>query len=244
MGEYWEAVKTHFRFRQKETRDIVIAIFLLAMIFAFDDGRAEFSTAYWVGNFILFSILVAIALIFRVMVQKLVAIKVGYRSEFKLWSYGLILGVIITALSRGNLLLLLPGGMIFFLLPSERLGHFRYGVNYDTTGSIAAAGSVANMLLGMFTKAVMYNFFNFESAVLDKFIFVNFLLAFFMMLPIPPLDGMRAFFGGRMAYIFIFGIILAYVGLFLMNIFSLIFAVLIGVVLWLIYYFVLEKDYF
>ncbi|NOZ80278.1 MAG: hypothetical protein GXP63_01280 [DPANN group archaeon] len=244
MGEYAEAIKQHFNFRVKEARDIVIAIFLLALIFAFDDGAPSFSAAHWIGNYILFAILVSLALLFRIGVQKLVAIKVGYRTEFKIWNYGLVLGVVIAFLSRGNILLLLPGGLIFFLLPAERLGHFRYGLNYDTTGTIAASGSLANMLLGMFTKALMYNFFGFESAVLDKFIFVNFLLAFFMMLPIPPLDGIRAFFGGRLTYVFIFGIILAYVALFLVNIFSLIFAVLIGIVLWLVYYFTLEKGYF
>jgi len=97
------------------------------------------------------------------------------------------------------------------------------------------------MVFGMFAKVLMYNLFDFESALLDKFIYVNFLLALFMLLPFPPLDGMMAFFGSRMTYIFLFGIILGYVGLFMLNIFSLVFAVLIGVIIWATYYWIFEK---
>ena len=66
------------------------------------------------------------------------------------------------------------------------------------------------------------------------------------MLPIPPLDGSKIFFGGRLLYIFgLAGIVAAGVLLYA-NIavwIAVISSFLIAVVLWLLYYIFFEKDY-
>jgi Zn-dependent protease len=241
MSEYFHRLRHHFSFNRKELISFAVATVLLAFIFGFDDGRATFSFAPWFGNYILVLILVFIALFFRVAIQKMVALAYGINAQFKMWSYGLAIGAALILLSNGKLILLLPGSIMFVHLTSERLGQFRYGLNYGDCGRIAALGSVANMVLGMFTKQMM-RMLNFSSPVLDKLIYINFLLALFMMLPIPPMDGITSFFGSRMTYVVIFGLIFGYVVLYVGKIYSLFLAIFIAVIVWALYYIFFEKE--
>ncbi len=239
MGAYLEELRKELRFTASETSQLLTAGLILTFIFAFNDKQPTFNPAYWFGNFLLFLFVVLVSLLFRIVVQKAVAIKSGFHAEFKIWSYGLAMGLALAVISNGRLIILLPGGIAVAHLAAHRLGHFRYGLNMGTWGWIASMGSVANILLGMFLKQLM-NMFNFSSGLFERFIYVNFLLALFMYLPLPPLDGATAFFGSRLNYVIIFGFIFGYVTLFLSQFYSLIFAAIIGVAVWLVYYIVME----
>ncbi len=241
MAEYFHRLRHHFSFSRKELVSFLAACVILAFIFGFDDGRKTFSFSLWLGNYALVMILVIVAVFFRIAVQKMVALAYGITASFKMWSYGLAIGAALTILTQGKLVLLLPGSMMFVHLTSERLGKFRYGLNYGDCGMIAALGSVANMALGMFAKQMM-RMFHFSSPALDKLIYINFLLALFMMLPIPPMDGIMAFFGSRMTYVIIFGLIFGYVVLYVSKIYSLFISIFIAVIVWLLYYLLFEKE--
>ncbi|MFH1591191.1 MAG: hypothetical protein ABIC95_04655 [archaeon] len=241
MGEYWENVKRHVKFGRKETFQILLASILMGVMFSFDDGREKFSMAYWIGNFLLFFAIVLVSMLFRVLVQKMVATKTGYRVEFKVWNFGLAIGIMLTVLTNGKLILLIPGGIAFYHLAADRLGHFRYGLNYSTCGWIASVGSIANIVLGMFFKEIMKQS-GLASGLLDRFIYVNFLLALFLFLPLPPLDGLMMFFGTRLGYMFIFGGIFGYVALYLAQVYSLILAVIIAVVTWGAFFILFERE--
>ncbi|MBN1157506.1 hypothetical protein JXA85_07840 [Candidatus Woesearchaeota archaeon] len=242
MVEYFERLKHHFYFTKKELVSFAVACIIMAFIFGFDDGRQTFSFVSWFGNYVLVLMLVVVALFFRVAVQKMVALPFGINAHFRMWSYGLAIGAALVVLTQGKLILLLPGSVMFVHLTSERLGKFRYGLNYDQCGTIAALGSVANMVLGMFTKEIMKQF-HFSNPVLDKLIYINLLLALFMMLPIPPLDGVTSFFGSRMTYVIIFGLIFGYVILYIGKIYSLFLAIFIAIIVWALYYVFFEKEF-
>jgi len=61
------------------------------------------------------------------------------------------------------------------------------------------------------------------------------------MLPIPPLPGLQLYFGTRMGYAFVFGSIMGYVALFLVQFYSLIIALVIGAICYVTYYLIFEK---
>ena len=71
---------------------------------------------------------------------------------------------------------------------------------------------------------------------------LNLSFAAWNLLPIPPLDGSKVFYYSRLTYVFIFGSIASYVFMvYFLNIYSYIYALLIGCVIWLLYYIFLER---
>ncbi|MFH1849343.1 MAG: hypothetical protein ABH879_04095 [archaeon] len=241
MSELIERVKVHFGFTGREVSELLVTILVVTFIFGFNDGSSEINASRWLFNFFNMFLIVTLAFLVHVGVQKFIAVWTGHKAEYRMWSFGLAIGVILAISSKGNLFFFLPGGILVSILPTHRLGRFRYGLNYGTMGWIAASGPGANVLLGMFTKQVM-NMFGFANPLMDQLIFINFLIAFFTMLPVPPMDGMLLYFGTRLGYAFCFGIVFGYVVLFLLNIFSLILALLIGVAAHLAYHFLFEKE--
>ena len=71
----------------------------------------------------------------------------------------------------------------------------------------------------------------------------NLAFAVSTMLPIPPLSGHYMFFASRPWFAFLFGTIFAYATLTLIfEVFSWIWALLLGGLIWLIYYISFEKE--
>ena len=128
-------------------------------------------------------------------------------------------------------------------LAGHRLGWFRYGINYWAIALIAFAGPLASILF-----AIAFKFIGgyVSNALIQKVIIFNISYAVFSMLPIPPLDGSKIYFGARMLYAFgISGIVAAAVLLYI-NIaiwIAVLSSFLIAVILWLLYYIFFEKDY-
>jgi len=81
------------------------------------------------------------------------------------------------------------------------------------------------------------------TSVLFNSIFIfNLAYAVGQMLPIPPLDGHYLVFASRLWYAFLFGTIVTYVLLaLLVSVYSWIFAVIAGGLIWLIFYTTFEK---
>ncbi len=242
MEELVSKLRAHFRFSGSEVKSIIIVILISAFILAFDDGRKTFNAALWSLNFLNTTLIVLLVFLIHISSQKVLAIANGYVAEFKPWLFGLSAGVLLTLASGGKAYLILPGGIMVSMMAVHRLGRFRYGLNYGVQGWVAAAGPLANLLTGMFVKELM-NVFSYTNPLLDKFIFVNFLIAFFTMLPFPPLPGVLLFRGTRMGYAFLFSFILAYLLLFHFKFFSLVWAVIIAFVAYLTYWLVFEKEW-
>ena len=83
-----------------------------------------------------------------------------------------------------------------------------------------------------------------NSPLINKLIVLNISLAIWTMLPIPPLDGSRVFYGSRMLFAFSFISIISAAALlyFIENVWLAIAgALLIGIIGWLLYYIFLES---
>jgi hypothetical protein len=184
----------------------------------------------------------AIALFVHVSAQKLYGIYHGYSVEYKVWIVGLILGIIVTLITNGYFPLLLPGGMALLHLSRLRIGYFRYGLNLWQCSQTALAGPFANVILVMFLKFIIWQVFGFDLPILDEFFKLNIILAVYMMLPIPPLPGVIAFLGSKLLYVFMFGLLLAYILLIVIfDYYSLILGAILGGLVWLIFLLTVEQ---
>ncbi len=239
--ELTSRIKEYFGFNSDEIKGIIIATFIIAFILSFREwGINKFDWIYGLKNLFNSAIIVALALLVRVSVEKIEALRRGYRLEWKMSFYGLLIGLILVFISNGLLFLLIPGGIVVYMIKRLRLGKLWYGLNRFEVALVALTGLLANVVLAILFKALM---FVSASSLLHKAMVINVLLAVFSMLPIPPLEGFRIWIGSRLLYLFSLGLIGGCsVLLFLTNISTAVIGSLgVAVFIWLLYYIFFER---
>lgn len=235
MADLVGKLKNHYKFSKDEIKSLIIASALIGFTFAFRD--------FSLTNLIYAIIVAAIGITFHVAIQKVISLHVGYTADFKLWWYGLLAGLAVTFASNGKIWwLVFPGGLTFSIIARHRLGEFRYGLNYMQMGIIAFSGTVASILLGTIFKNIEIYIIGSQIPFLHNIFIFNLVLAIATLLPIPPLNGHYLFFASRMWYAFLFGTVFAYGVLTLVfEIYSWIWAIVMGVIIWLIYFTQIER---
>jgi len=238
-----DKIKRYFKFTPLEIRSLIIATLVTAFIISFSEwGIGDvFNVRLGLFNYFNAILIVALSFLVHISIQRIWSLAVGFRLEWKMWSFGLLFGLILAFLTNGFVWLILPGGFIVHHMAGARLGHFRYGINYWTVGLIAVTGIFASIFLVAIFKAISVIVVN---SLIQKVIIFNIAYALYSLLPIPPLDGSRTFFGSRMLYAFsVFAVVAAAI-LLSSNIgvgLALISSFFIGIVLWILYYIFFES---
>ena len=245
MGEIvdvWDKIKRYFKFTPLELRSLIIAILVIAFIISFREwgyGRV-FSFRLGLFNYFNAILIVALSFLVHISIQRIWSLGTGYRLEWKMWSFGLLFGLIIAFLTNGLFWLILPGGFIVHHMAGHRLGWFRYGINYWAVGLIAVTGPFASIFLAAIFKSLSGFVL---TPLIQKVIIFNIAYAVYSLLPIPPLDGSRTFYGSRMLYAFSVAGIVAAAILLNLNIgvwVAVISSFFIAIILWLLYYIFFE----
>lgn len=242
MGSLSYAIKEHFTFSAEEIRALVIGILLSAFMYSFDDwGVQAFSVGEGLRNLFDAMLIATLAFLVHQSAQRIVALGVGFKVEYRIWMYGLIIGLALTLVTRGKLWLFAPGGIIVYHMVGHRLGSFRYGLNYWPLGMIGLVGPLSNLALAMLFKLLLL--LAPTNILLQKALVFNIWLALFTMLPIPPLDGSHLFWASRMVYVFMVGAVIGMsLALFFLGVFAaIILGILFGVGCWLAYFWYFEK---
>ena len=240
--DLWDKLKRYFAFTPDEIKGLAIAVLATAFIISFNDWGKGDDVNILLGflNFLSAVLVVAVSFFIHISVQRIWSLGTGYRLEWRMWGFGLLLGLIFVFLTNGKFWLILPGGIIIYHLAGHRLGWFRYGINWGALGLIAVMGTFATMLLALVFKAASGVFVN---AFMQKMIAFNIVYAMYSLLPIPPLDGSKTFYGSRMLYAFSTAGLVAAAVMLTLNISILIAVVsslLIAIVLWVLYYIFFE----
>lgn len=241
MGEISHMISEYFRFEKEEIKGLTITILILSFIMTFREwGADRFDLSSGLANLFNTIVIVAIAIIVKEFAQRLFASRNGYRCEYKMWMYGLMIGLVLAFASYGWLTFIAPGGLVLHQLTRARIGKFRHGLSYMNILQVSLAGPVANIILAMIFKMFM---FLPNTALIEKAITINILIAIFALLPIPPLNGANMIYQSRLVYIFSYasvigtGILIYFANILL----ALIGGLLIGGVVWLIYYLRVES---
>ena len=192
-------------------------------------------------NFLIITLLSAIAMYGRVFAQRAWALTEGFRPEFKIWMAGLITSLLIAFVTNGKVPFIIVGGVTSTFIARHRMGEFRYGRNYWENGIMVMMGSVTNMFFALVSKVGLLIFPS--SFFLQKFMIINIVIALTMLIPFPPLDGMDLFYASRLTWILAFGIMLGIGILFLFAgiLFSILVGAIIGVLLWFLFYVAYER---
>ncbi|MCX6711484.1 MAG: hypothetical protein NT139_00395 [Candidatus Woesearchaeota archaeon] len=255
---------TQSNFTKQEIKHIILAILVIGFVFAFDDKQTKFSLSYWIGNFIIVTILVTIAYLTKAFIQKYIAKRIGCHTEIQPWTLkrygirleahfpvkfsigvttftvqyvplGVIVPILITLLSNGQLFFATTSILFITTMPSYRIGReFRHLTNYETA-KVAVSGPFVNILLALVFKLLNFN----NSPLIDEFILINSWMALSNILPIPHFDGGEAYSGSRPLFVLTVAFILAsLVFLNYLNIFiTFILAVVIALLSLLLFYY-------
>jgi len=244
VTDVYDKIKRYYRFTPTELKGLLVTIVVLGFIVSFKDwGKgSEINLALGSINFAIGIGIVAGSLLVHISIQRIWALITGYRLEWRMWTFGLLLGLIFVFLTNGNFWLILPGGFIVHHMAGHRLGWFRYEINWWAVAMIALWGPVISIVLAVIFKAIGGIA---VGVILQKIIVFNIAYALYSMVPIPPLDGSRIFYGSRLLYAFsVSGIVV--IALLLMSNVNLLVAIfgsiLIAAVLWLLYYIFFESS--
>ncbi|MEM5878946.1 MAG: site-2 protease family protein [Candidatus Aenigmatarchaeota archaeon] len=156
-------------FTKEEVRDLAVSTIAISLIFAFP--RFEF--------FFFYLIAVVFAFVFHELAHKFVAMKFHCAASYEMWPLGLGMGFLFMLF---GIKILAPGAVI---IRPYRFGRWGFRVTRLTVpenGIISLAGPVVNLAF-----ALIFYPFPALSFISD----VNAWLAFFNLLPIPPLDGSK-----------------------------------------------------
>jgi Zn-dependent protease len=167
-----------------ETNEIFdIAVSVIALSVAFSIGRTEY--------FPIILLTVGVGFVAHELAHRFVANHYGAKAFFKAWPEGLLLMFVMAWVSQGQFLFAAPGAVYIYS-------------NYLTrrqNGIISIAGALMNCFLALIflviALAIGIGLSQNQNAILSAEAFIafgtytNLYLAFFNMIPIPPLDGSK-----------------------------------------------------
>lgn len=194
MVTYTVEYKRHF-FSNKEIQDILISVIVLSIALFFVIERYSFPSSINLFDKLIIAFLMVITAFFlHEMSHKFTAIRMGAWSEFRMWP----LGVLLTLIT----------GLIGFLFALPGAVYFASYRNPMREGKIAMAGPMTNLIIAVILLPVFLflKLSLFIHVALFFMIYINIWLAFFNLLPIPPLDGSKVFAWSRMNWGIIIGV--------------------------------------
>ena len=235
--------KSHGKFTKDELKAIIITIAVLTFVVAYNDGAKTFELSHWLKNLVIMLVIVTASVFVKQYGYKISAAIGGFKTDYQVWWYGAIAAIIITILSRGHIWLLIPGAIVFQHLTVNRLGFFRYGANVRAMSMMALGSNLALIVFGGIFKTLDIWISAGTNPIIDKLFLFTIFYAAWSLVPIPPLDGSKMVFESRLIYSFVFGSFAGYAILVALGIYSYIWGLVIGGVVWLVYYIVFEKDF-
>ncbi|MBI2654591.1 hypothetical protein HYX02_07360 [Candidatus Woesearchaeota archaeon] len=242
LVDFADKIKRYYRFTKHELKGLVISILVIAFIVSFKEwGKATFDLSVGLYNLFNSILIVALSVLIHDMGQRIFGLIAGYRVEFQMWTFGLIVALVIAFVSNGSIWVIIPSGFLLHHLAGPRLGWFRYGIGYFGQAMVALAGPLFSLMLIILLKVL--SVFS-PNPLVQKAIIFNVVYAITSLLPIPPLDGSKIYFGSRMLYAFSFPAIAISTILIIVNVpifFSLVLSFLVAIVLWLVYYISFER---
>ena len=173
-----------FTFTKNEIRDLIIAFIVITIAFAISTVGLDLYGFISILPIIMIG--VGIGFLLHELGHRYVAIKYGYRAEFKAWPLGLLV-----ALASAFT------GFVFAVPGSSQV--YADNISDEINGKISVAGPMANMALSIIFIVVAALIYPFASNSIIELIFlictvgfsVNNFLAAFNLLPFYSLDGTK-----------------------------------------------------
>jgi Zn-dependent protease len=171
-------------FSKEEIRDILISVLVVALIFSYSYSNPK-------QTFVLFPyylIIVVLSFLFHELAHKSVARKFGCISFYKMWTTGLLLSLVFMLIGAK---IIIPGAVVIYPFTFGRWGFKRIKLTAQEIGIISVSGILVNIFIAIVSRPFvgLFSIQNFD--FFFALSYINSFLAFFNLLPIPPLDGSK-----------------------------------------------------
>jgi len=96
IADFFDKIRRYYKFTHHEIRGIIIAILVIAFIISFKEwGKTSFDVAAGLYNLFNAVLIVALSILIHDFGQRIWGLAIGYRIEYKMWTFGLIAALII-----------------------------------------------------------------------------------------------------------------------------------------------------
>lgn len=190
---------------KREIVDLLVSWIVLSIIFTKVSSDMVGVDIYL--GFVCSLALVAITFVFHELAHRTVARRFGAFAEYRLWLVGLIFALALALLSGGRLIFAAPGAVYISALKVLRWKDGFSTLRNQDYGIISAVGPLTN--IGVTTIFLVLNSI-YPWSFFVAGAYINIFVAFFNLLPIPPLDGAKVMVWDRKVWLALF--IVALVG--------------------------------
>ncbi|MCS7106039.1 MAG: site-2 protease family protein [Candidatus Aenigmarchaeota archaeon] len=169
-------------FSKEEVKDIIISILVVALIFSYNlrDPKQTFLF------FPYYLVIVVLSFLFHELAHKSVARKFGCISFYKMWTMGLLLSLVLMLI---GVRIIIPGAVVIYPFTFGRWGFKRIRLSAQEIGIISVSGILVNIFIAAISRPFIGSFLVHNFDFFFALSYINSFLAFFNLLPIPPLDG-------------------------------------------------------
>ena len=181
------ASKKIWKLTYEELYNIVVSIFVIALIFAYNPTNPIATIGTMPRAFLAVAIIHSLYLA----AQKTLARRLGCVAFYKLWLPGLVVGLLLMVV--GIKPIILVGAVSLTAYKFSRFGFKSRQMSLTEIGWVGVSGP----LVAMFLTIV------FKSLVLPYLAFVSGMIALFSLLPIKPLDGGKVFLWNPIYWLFL-----------------------------------------
>ena len=218
-------------FTRREIFPLVLSIAVMSLGLAFNDQQPTFEWGYWLSNFFVVLLAVAVSFVIHQVAHKIVARRHGFDTEYQLWGVQsfswrpkspwkakerpfprtiTLFGkkYLINAFPIGIVLSLLvtfiSNGALFFLAVGQYALLLKRHSRFGRKYIQVTGYEEAKIaLVGPLSHVVLMVLASFfnTSGTFHTFVFVNAALAIFYMIPVHNLDGAKVLFGSQLLYI-------------------------------------------
>lgn len=234
-------------FSKKEIRFILIAAFIAAFVFSFNEwGIEKFSITIGIKNLVIAFIFCLIIYFFHSAAQKFTANHYEYKIEFTLIDMkrkikeirkiisipiGPIITLLLIFISNGKFIFLILNSFKHISQKEFRVGRQWTNIKEFEEAQIALSGPLSQIILLIIFKLLLS-----ISTIFNKAMFITSVIAIYNMLPIPKVDGNKIFFGSlplyiaSLVFIVVFIILIFHLSILQTIILALIFSITIAVI--------------
>jgi len=195
-------LEKYFKFTYNEFYHLLVSTIFFGFMLSFRDwsapGSSTISISYGLYVWVLSSCIFFLSYLLYLVLVKVLSINSGYVAEFdldkplvnfetvkfKLSKSLIAFALLLTFLSDGTFILLIPGSLIFSVLKKHRLGRIKQGFQYTEVGYV---GTIAALVLVM-VASLFAPLFD-SHIIFQKIVVINLLIAIFSMLPLGLTTG-------------------------------------------------------
>jgi len=243
MRGTWYNLKKYGIFSGNELMQLFVTCGFIALAFFLNWWRNHdlnaLSGTFW---FLAFFAAALVFMFVHVFAQKWKAANNGYKMYYGYWIPGLLFTLLINVLSRGAIILFVPGIVDAELIKGQRIGVFRGIFKFKDMAIFSLFGPIASIIVVFILKPIYFATGSVNTSFVGLLILMTLLIALYSLIPYPYSVGLNMYRSMRFSVFWAAATILAFTLLiYFANMFAFILAFIIGLVVFIIYHVLVEK---